>query len=309
MRFVLAIVAFVAAACMIALGIAQRTVFLEPASVSVSTTVAGNGPFTVIDSDALLAHEGAQTVSVRGSGNAFMAYGRTADIEAWLGDIAFTRVTYDNESAELSTAVVRGQTANPMDQARLPALGAGAVPLTVPNPDPRGSDLWLEEWTGDNSLSATVNVPDGISILVATDGTAPAPKNIRISWPLDNSTPWAGPLIAGGGLLLLVGLVLYLLALLHLRRSRGPRRNLPKGPRMPKLPKAPKPKMIKANQINGAQRKAIGRSSRIALVPVMLVSGLVLSGCSASFWPDLSAPASSSPTPTPDAAGQTEEFA
>lgn len=308
MRFVLAIVAFVAAACMIALGIAQRTVFLEPASVSVSTTVEGNGPFTVIDSDALLAHEGAQTVSVRGSGNTFMSYGRTADIEAWLGDIDFTRVSYDEDAKELTTTVVRGQTANPMDQTRLPGLDAGGVPLTVPNPDPRGSDLWLEEWTSDNSISTTVNVPDGISMLVATDGTAPAPKNIRISWPLDNSTPWAGPLIAGGALLLLVGLVLYLLGLLHMRRSRGPRRNLPKGPRMPKLPRAPKPKMIKANQINGAQRKSIGRSSRIAVVPVLLVSGLVLSGCSASFWPDFSAPASSSPTPTPDATTPPEQF-
>ncbi|WP_129586630.1 hypothetical protein [Microterricola viridarii] len=308
MRFVLAIVAFVAAACMIALGIAQRTVFLEPASVSVSTTVEGNGPFTVIDGDALLAHEGAQTISLRGSGNTFMSYGRTADIEAWLGDIDFTRVTYDEDTKELSTAEVRGQTVNPMDQTRLPSMDSSGLPAAAPNPNPRGSDLWLDEWTGDNSLSATVNVPEGISILVATDGTAPAPKNIRISWPLDNSTPWAGPLIAGGGILLLVGLVLYLLALLHLRRSRGPRRNLPKGPRMPKLPKAPKPKMIKANQINGAQRKSIGRSSRIAVVPVLLVSGLALSGCSASFWPDLSAPASSSPTPTADATAPPEQF-
>ncbi|PPL14477.1 hypothetical protein [Microterricola pindariensis] len=308
MRFVLAIVAFVAAACMIALGIAQRTVFLEPASVSVGTTVEGNGPFTVIDSDALLAHEGAQTVSIRGSGDTFMSYGRTADIEAWLGDIDFTRVSYDEDAKELATTVVRGQTVNPMDQARVPEVNSNGLPATAPNPNPRGSDLWLEEWSGENSISATVNVPEGISVLVATDGTAPAPKNIRLSWPLDNSTPWAGPLIAGGALLLLVGLVLYLLALLHLRRSRGPRRNLPKGPRMPKLPRAPKPKMIKAIQITGAQRKSIGRSSRIAVLPVLLISGLALSGCSASFWPDMSAPSTTAATPTPDVTAAQEEF-
>lgn len=310
MRFVLAIVAFVAAACMIALGIAQRTVFLEPSSVSLSTTVAGSGAYTVIDEDALAAHEGAQTVSIRGSGNTFMAYGRTADIEAWLGDLSFNRVTFDEESNEL---VAKEVTIDPDDLAvpvPAPAVDENGAVVAAGNPNPRGSDLWLDEWTADNSLSNTINVPDGISMLVATDGTEPAPKNIRIAWPLDNSTPWAGPLIAGGGLLLLVGLVLYLWALIHLRRSRGPRRNLPKGPRMPRLPKAPKPKMIKINEITGGgQTKAIGRrSARFVAIPVVLVSGLVLSGCSAAFWPDFSEQPEATATPTPDVTGEAEAF-
>lgn len=301
MRFVLAIVAFVAAACMIALGIAQRTVFLEPASVSLSTTVAGNGPYTVIDGDALTAYEGAQTLTVRGSTDTFMAYGRTADMEAWLGDLSYTRLSYDEDTKELSSEVVRGQSDFTSDATLPPELQTGGAQPTAVNPNPRGSDLWLDEWTSEGSLSNTINAPEGISVLLATDGTAPAPKNVRISWPLDNSTPWAGPLIVGGAILLLIGLVLYLWALIHMRRSRGPRRNVPKGPRMPKLPKAPKPKMIKINEITGGQRKAIsGRSSRLAVVPVLVISGLVLSGCSASFWPDLSETPSATATPTPE---------
>ncbi|MFX7768332.1 hypothetical protein ABTK15_20215, partial [Acinetobacter baumannii] len=62
------------------------------------------------------------------------------------------------------------------------------------------------------------------SVLVASDGSAPAPTNITVTWPIDNSTPWAGPLIAGGGVALLAGIVLYLLGILHVRRSRRPRR-------------------------------------------------------------------------------------
>lgn len=310
MRFVLAIVAFVAAACMIALGIAQRTVFLEPSSVSLSTTVAGSGAYTVIDDDALTAHDGAQTVSIRGSGNTFMAYGRTADIEAWLGDLSFNRVTFDKEKGELTTKVVKPEPAESTAPLPTPGGEATGAPVVQANPDPRGSDLWLDEWTADNSLANTINVPDGISVIVATDGTAPAPKNIRIAWPLDNATPWAGPLIAGGGILLLVGLVLYLWALIHMRRSRGPRRNLPKGPRMPRLPKAPKPKMIKINEITGSgQTKAIGRrSARFVALPVVLISGLVLSGCSASFWPDFSEQPQASSTPTPDVTAPAEGF-
>ncbi|MEB0303460.1 hypothetical protein, partial [Mucilaginibacter sp. 5C4] len=91
---------------------------------------------------------------------------------------------------------------------------------------------------------------------------------VSITWPVDNSTPWAGPLIMGGAILALVGLILYLWALLHLRRSHGPRRNLPKGPRMPRLPRAPRPKSIKASEITG--RRSIGRSL-IAVVPMFLV--------------------------------------
>ena len=61
-------------------------------------------------------------------------------------------------------------------------------------------------------------------MLVASDGTAPAPSDLTVSWPLDTSTPWAGPLIAGGGILMLVGVLLYVLGIRHARRSRGPRR-------------------------------------------------------------------------------------
>jgi hypothetical protein len=95
--------------------------------------------------------------------------------------------------------------------------------------------------------------------------------------------------------LLLAGLVLYVLALLHLRRSRRPRRNLPRGPRMPKLPRAPRPKAIKASQITQSRR---GITQRVAVVPMIVVSGLILTGCSADLWPDLSTASTATVTPT-----------
>ncbi|MFC6355268.1 hypothetical protein [Luethyella okanaganae] len=297
MRFVLAIAAFIVAAAMIVLGIAQRTVFLAPANVTLSMTVPGNGPFTVIDPSALISHKGNQTVSVRGSGTVYMSYGRTADMEAWLGDQSFTRIGFDEKTEELTSEVIAG--VNEFEASDSADPTADAVDAAKPNP--AGSDLWLEEFSGDNAITTTINVPEGISVLVASDGTDPAPKNVRISWPLDNSTPWAGPLIAGGALILLVGLLLYLWAIIHMRRSRGPRRNLPKGPRMPKLPRAPRPKTIKQSEITGGgRRRSIGRSSRIAFLPVLAISGLVLSGCSADFWPSFQATSTVSSIPSPD---------
>ncbi|TFC95812.1 MULTISPECIES: hypothetical protein [Cryobacterium] len=293
MRFVLAIAAFVLAAAMIVLGIAQRTIFLEPASVSLSATVAADARFAVVAPSALNARPGSQTITISGSDTVFMAYGRTGDVKAWLGDEPYADIRLAKNAATLSSTVVEpvvepGSTA--------PA----AEPETITNP--AGSDLWLQEFTAADTLTTTVKVPDGISMILASDGTAPAPTEVSLSWPTDNSTPLAGPLIVGGGVVGVIGLIIYLLALLHLRRSHGPRRNLPRGPRMPRLPRVPRPKGIKASQITGP-RKPITRS--MVAIPVILVSGLVLSGCSADFWPRGTSPeaaVSATPTPTGTAA-------
>ncbi|MET0724901.1 MAG: hypothetical protein ABWY36_01025 [Leifsonia sp.] len=328
-RFVLAIAAFLVAAVMIGLGIAQRTVLLEPSSVTASVTV-DESRYTVIGADALRAHPGAQTVTARGSETVFISIGRTADVEAWLGDDEYSVVRYDAATGELTTGEEPAATETPEPStpatdvptdAPTDAPTAAATPEAAPDAaadapaeadvvdpaaNPAGSDLWLEEYSSDTgTLTRTVNVPEGYSLLLASDGTEPAPDVVRITWPLDNSTPWAGPLIVGGLALLLVGLLSYLWAIWHMRRSRGPRRNMPKGPRMPRLPKAPRPKTIKQVTSGSSGRRAIGKSSRVAVLPVVLISGLALSGCSADFWPSAepaptaTAPASASPTITP----------
>ncbi|TFD60609.1 hypothetical protein E3T43_01860 [Cryobacterium sp. Hh7] len=294
MRFVLAIVAFVLAAVMIVLGIAQRTILLEPAFSSLTSTATGETLYTVIDPSALAASPGSQTINVRGEGPIFLAYGRSEDVAAWIGDDAYATVALSEKTGELTstvTAAVEPDTDD--DSSDEPVAADAAEPLIV---NPAGSDLWLEEISDTDSLTTTQTLPEGISVLVASDGVEPAPANIRLSWASDNSTPWAGPLLAGGALLLLFGLVLYLLALLHLRRSRRPRRNVPRGPRLPRLPRAPRPKAIKASQITSSRR---GIARRTAILPMILVSGLALSGCSADLWPDFSATTTETATPTP----------
>ena len=294
MRFVLAIVAFVLAAVMIVLGIAQRTILLEPAFSSLTSTATGETLYTVIDPSALAASPGSQTINVRGEGPIFLAYGRSEDVAAWIGDDAYATVALSEKTGELTstfTTAVEPDTDD--DSSDEPVAADAAEPLIV---NPADSDLWLEEVSDTDSLTTTQTLPEGISVLVASDGVEPAPANIRLSWASDNSTPWAGPLLAGGALLLLFGLVLYLLALLHLRRSRRPRRNVPRGPRLPRLPRAPRPKAIKASQITSSRR---GIARRTAILPMILVSGLALSGCSADLWPDFSATTTETATPTP----------
>jgi hypothetical protein len=324
-RFVLAIAAFVVAAAMIVLGIAQRTVFLPPSTVAAEGTVDGGLPYTLVSGAVLNARDGSQTVTATGSDTVFVAYGRTSDVMAWLGTSEYAELSVDEETGALTTTLRGGE--NPEDPAEAtPAPTDTPAATETPAPDdagegaenedasadadeaaeagtddeatdairdPRGSDLWLSEYEEDQAVIAPISVPDDVSVLIASDGEQAAPPTVRLSWPVSNATPWAGPLIAGGILLLIVGLVLYLLGLNNLRKSRGPRRKgITAGPGLEKTAKPPRRRKRRAPRT---------RASLQAAVPMILVSGLLLSGCSANYWPDLSS-ADATPEPTDSAA-------
>jgi hypothetical protein len=235
-RFVIAIVAFAAAAVMIVCGIGQRTVWRPATSITASTTVRGGEPYTVIEGSVLLAHEGQQTLTVGGGGKAFVAYGRTSDVLAWIGQSKYAKVSYDPATNTLSSKVItpaKSKTPSPSPTAS-DSSGSKTTGSGTKVTDPKGSDLWLEQFNGSSASVTKTNVPDSVSAIVASNGTKPAPDKISLSWPLDGSTPWAGPLITGGMLLALIGLIMLLLGLRHMRGTRGPRRG---GGRRQRLPR------------------------------------------------------------------------
>lgn len=243
MRFVWAVVAFVLAAGLIAAGIAQRTIFMGPSTQEVSVAVEEPAPYVLLDGDVLREHPGSQTLLVRGEGEIFAAYGRTADMEAWLADASYNHVTAGKGGELEAELIPAGAAADGDDATATPAPTESPAPAETPVPsatpteggaaaepgrNPAGSDLWLDSFTETDALIVDkMQLPEGVSLIIAYDGTADAPDDIVISWPLDTSTPLAGPLMAAGAALLLVGLVLYVLAIRHQRRGRGPRR---KGP-------------------------------------------------------------------------------
>lgn len=250
MRFVLAIICFVVAAVMIGAGIAQRTIFLEPDEVALSSVSTTGTAVTVVDGDALNAYDGSQTLTFSGADDVVAAYGRTTDVLAWIGDTEYTEVGFDAETKELTSTLVPG------DAKTVPSIN--------------GSDLWLDEYVQKASLGLTVKAPSDVSFIVISDGEKPAPTKLTISWPLDNSTPWAGPLIVIGAVALLLGLAFLLWATNHMRSSRGPRR------KSQKMPKVPRKRLYKP-------RRAV--RSMIAAPAVILVGALALTGCTADFWP------------------------
>lgn len=158
-------------------------------------------------------------------------------MEAWLADASYNHVTAGKGGELEAELIPAGTTADGDDATASPAPTESPAPAETPAEDgaaaepgrnPAGSDLWLDSFTEADALIVDkMQLPEGVSLIIAYDGTADAPDDIVISWPLDTSTPLAGPLMAAGAALLLVGLVLYVLAIRHQRRGRGPRR---KGP-------------------------------------------------------------------------------
>ncbi|NIJ04027.1 hypothetical protein [Frigoribacterium faeni] len=287
MRFIIAVVVVVLAAVMVALGFAQRTVFAPPSSVSSSvSTSSSEATVTVVPASALHGHEGRQAVSVDGADTVFAATGRTSDVLGWVGDADYNLVEWDADAGELVSRTVSGDE------------------TTVP--DPAESDLWYDQYTG-SPLTFSLDAPDEVSLLVVSDGTAAAPSDITVTWPLSTATPAAGPLIVGGLVVLLIGVLLYVWAILHHRRTRGPRRTSSDGSR-PKLPRPPRRRALKAgtpasiDAPQGGSGPRRGRARRsVAVLPVLLVGSLALAGCSSDYWPAPAegADASATATPTP----------
>ena len=81
-------------------------------------------------------------------------------------------------------------------------------------------------------------------------------RDVEIAWPLDNSTPWAGPLIVGGALVFLGGIAPAHLGLRApppvARSATQPARRARAG----KLPSAPKPPSMRRSQVTGGGRRA-----------------------------------------------------
>ncbi|HMH58502.1 MAG TPA: hypothetical protein VK537_04920 [Galbitalea sp.] len=269
MRFVLAIICFVIALGALGTGVAQKTFLEGPSQVTLHTVSRTAAPVVVIDGAALNAYQQTQTVKLSGSETAFSAYGRTSDVLAWVGDASYNEVSLNKTTGALQSTFHTGKTS------------------TVPNP--AGSDLWMQQFVFGQATDFRIKIPSTMSVIAVSNGKLPAPSDISLSWPLDNSTPWVAPLILAGGIALIVGVILLLIAFYHLRRTRGPRRSQP---RMPKLPRQPRYKP-KRPEISAAKGRRSIRNF-VAIVPTIAVSALLLAGCTAVPAPTIATPTATS---------------
>ena len=219
MRVIVAIVLLSISVVSLAFGIADRTLFSEPETIDRALTTTNTAPATVIHGTDLAAYPGRVTVAVEAGelvsdNQVFIAYARTVDVMAWLSPGRHTQLRFDVPSDSFIA---------------LPRVGAE---LTLPNPS--GSDLWFQEYSGLGELSVSLSVPEDVSVLIMSEGTLPAPQTITVSWPLITDTLWSLALIVIGIGSMIAGFVMVFINYALWRKNRGPRRKLTKRPRPPR---------------------------------------------------------------------------
>ncbi|MCF3141061.1 hypothetical protein LRQ04_17565 [Paenarthrobacter sp. AR 02] len=184
-------------------GIGQLTFWAPSETVTASVpSDTKAAPLTVIDQKLIALHDGPVKIKIQGEGNFTVATGRPDDVNAWVGKTAHTTLTgvsADQKSLEVSSAD-----------------GEATAP------SPAGSDLWVSTEDGSGELDYTWNPPaDGEwSLLVASDGTKPAPSSISMTFPNNATTPWAVPLIVLGIIIILIGAALPFIAKALINRRR-----------------------------------------------------------------------------------------
>jgi hypothetical protein len=175
-------------------GIGQKTVWAPAETVTATApSDAKAAPLTVIDQKLRTLEGGTVTIKVKGEGSFLLAAGRPDDVDAWVGKTAHNTVTgLSDDKKSLRVERTDGE---------------------ATAPSPAGSDLWVSTENASGELDYTWTAPaDGEwSLLLASDGTKPAPSSISMTFPNDTSAPWAVPLMVIGALLMLGGVALLVL--------------------------------------------------------------------------------------------------
>lgn len=218
MRYVFAITALALAAVFAIMGIGQITFLSGPSAVTAELSPDSKVHYTVIPGDVLMAEDGQAALILKGSDSAFAGYGPTADVEAWVAPFDHELVSYDKESGETSARTISGI------RAEAPTVSPEAPKDSTDFKNPVGSDLWLGEVAGEGKLTLYTDATADTSMIFASNGADAQPTDVSLVWLQNQNAPWFGPLMLLSGIFALLGLVLYLLAVDHDKRSVSPRR-------------------------------------------------------------------------------------
>lgn len=191
MRYTLAVILMVVGVVVAGLGLLQKTLWAPDDTITATTQIDGSAPAVVVDPGMLNLYETPATLTAEGTGDLTIAQAPIESIDAWIGDSAAARIT--------GLASEGGLTVEPKD-------GAEEVP------NPAGADLWEAETTGGGTVSLDWDAEaNRTGFLIAGSGQPGEVSSVTLSWPSNAATPWAIPLMIGGGVIFLIGLVLLFL--------------------------------------------------------------------------------------------------
>ena len=204
-----------AAGILLVLAGGLRATVYAPSPTSVAT-LSGAGQPVVTTAVGLLGLDGPRAeVVARDSARrpVFVGIGRAADVDAYL--------------AGVSRAEVTGQDGN----GGLVAKKEGSDRSL---PDPAGADVWVVSQRGTGQAALVwPDAPGQWRVVVATDGSAPAPDSVAVTWSGRDVSTGAPALIAIGLVLVVAGLIT---AAMLRSRSRVARPGPPARDRGPHTP-------------------------------------------------------------------------
>ncbi|MFT4185736.1 MAG: hypothetical protein QM613_00655 [Micrococcaceae bacterium] len=166
-------------------GLVLLTFFAPPAKITSTAELNQGAPVANITPDVYNFRANGADIEVDGPGKVFVAQAPQSDIKQWIGKAANTSVDTVDRKGNISTTFKNGD-------------------KTVPNPD--GNDTWITQHVGQGSVKMHWENPDKTNwgLIIASDGTNPAPKTVSITWTNNHKNPFAIPLLVLGTLLLAV---------------------------------------------------------------------------------------------------------
>ena len=190
----------------ILVSVGLQTIWAPPAEFNATTQDVQEAPLTIVTDGIDVDPDDAIEYTVAGEGEFTLMYGQLRDIEAWVADAAHNRIDGVN------TDVPRGED---------PTMEVTHVDGETDVPNPVNSDLWLatQEVTDEVTQRWTSSDAGDWALLIAADGTAPAPTDFSVSWVnVEPDSPWITPLMIAGIALILLGLGLLIWRFIEFRR-------------------------------------------------------------------------------------------
>lgn len=296
--------------------IGQATFLSGPKIITYTVELDKKITLLVIDDEQLAKVPGQANIIVSGDAPA-IGYGNDIDVAAWAAPFTYTQLATDTGAQSFTFTQIP---ANASAQERYAKQTGADLSQTIQHPSVSPSDLWLSQdavLESDAEQTETVRGTAKLAVSLKEDQSAiisinsgDAQPQLQVQWVQGRNLPLVGPFLLAGGILVLFGGLMYLIAVDHDRRGLGPRRGR-KGfllgirdefakqkqkssgkktaqpasdpdpssaePAEDITPDAPTPKTH--------SRDMRRRGASTTLVVFGLVAALGLSGCSAKYWP------------------------
>lgn len=323
LRFAVALTSLVLGGLLMLFAIGQATFLSGPKIISYTVQLENDAKLLVISNEQLDEVPGQANIIASGD-NPAIGYGNDSDVEAWVAPFEYAEIATESAEESFQLRKVPANTAARDDY--LKSIGANQTDDVEP-PSVSPSDLWLSqsalsqndtEQTSDGneqdeSVRGTAKLPvslkEGQSAIVSFSSSEAEPE-LQVQWVQDRNLPLVGPFLLAGGILVLFGGLMYLIAVDHDRRGLGPRRGrkgvllgirheFAKKKQQTREKKsetlsehstsqpddAPDESAPDASTQNAQRREFRARRSSITLMVFGIVAALGVSGCSAKYWP------------------------